>query len=202
MKKIGVLICSLALAATLTACGTPPTAELDAARTAIDAVVADGAAKYTADDLKVIQDKMAGAQAEIKAQEGKLFKKFDQPKQTLVQVKADADALKAKVATVKEEMKNAAIAALQEAGAAIAEAKTMVANAPVGKGSLADIEMIKADVAGLETTLAGVQPLIDSGDYAAANEQATAVKTKAQSVTEEIRVAQEKAAQLKISKRK
>lgn len=202
MKKIGVLICSLALALTLTACGTPPTAELDAARVAIDAVVADGAEKYTADDLKVIQDKMATAQAEIKAQEGKLFKKFDQPKQTLVQVKADADALKAKVATVKEEMKVAAIATLQEAGAAVAEAKTMVDNAPVGKGSLADIEMIKADVAGLETTLAGVQPLIDSGDYAAANEQATAVKTKAQSVTEEIRVAQEKAAELKISKRK
>ncbi len=192
MKKICVLICSLALAATLTACGTPPTAELDAARVAIDAVVADGAAKYTADDLKVIQDKMAGAQAEIKAQEGKLFKKFDQPKATLVQVKADADALKAKVATVKEEMKNAAIAALGEANTALAEAKGMVEKAPVGKGSLADIEMIKADVAGLETSLAGVQPLIDSGDYAAANEQAVAIKTKAQSVTEEIRVAQEK----------
>ena len=202
MKSIKVLVLGLALAFTLTACGTPPTAEMDAARAAIDAVVADGAEQYTAADLKTIKDHLAGAEAEIKAQEGKMFKKFDQPKLTLVQVKADAEALKGKVATVKEEMKNSAIAALAEAGAAVAEAKAKVDAAPVGKGSMADIEMIKADVAGLETALTGVQPLIDSGDFAAANEQAVAIKTKAQSVTEEIRVAEEKAAELKIAKKK
>ncbi len=201
MKKMLVLI-TLALATTLTACSAPPNAEMDAARAAIDTVVSEGAEKYTADDLKAINDKLAGAMAEIKAQEGKLFKKFDQPKQILVEVKADADTLRGKVATVKEELKNAAVAALQEAGNAVAEAKTMVDNAPIGKGSLADIEMIKADVAGLETALQEIQPLIDNGDFAAASEQAAAIQGKAQSVSEEIRVAQAKAEELQIAKKK
>lgn len=202
MKKIGVLLLSLALAATLSACGKQPTAEIDGARAAIDAAVADGAEKFTADDLKAVNDQMAAAMEEIKTQDGKMFKNYGKAKEALVKVKADAEALKAKIVTVKEEQKNAAATALQEATAAVAEAKAMLATAPVGKGSLADIEMMKADVAGLETALTEVQPLIDSEDFAAASEKATAVKTKALSVSEEIKVAQEKAAAAKVAKKK
>lgn len=202
MKKIAVLLLSLALVATLSACGKQPTAEIDAARASIDAAVADGAEKFIPADLKVVNDQMTAAMEEIKTQDGKLFKSYGKAKEALVKVKADADALKAKIVTVKEEQKAAAATALQEATAAVTEAKAALATAPVGKGSLADIEMMKADVAGLETALAEVQPLIDTEDFAAANEKATAIKTKALSVSEEIKVAQEKAAAAKLAKKK
>ena len=200
MKKMYAVVLSLALVATLSACGSSPTTEIDGARAALDAAVSDGAEKYTADDLKAVNDQMAAAMNEVKAQDGKLFKKYDGARQLLVKVKADAEALKAKVATVKEEQKNAAAAALQEADKAVAEAKGMLADAPVGKGSLADIEMMKADVQALEAAVQEVQPLIENGDYSAASDKADAIKAKAGSITGEIRVAREKAAALKAAK--
>lgn len=202
MKKIGGLLLSLVLAVTLTACGKQPTAEIDAARVAIDAAVSEGAEKYTADDLQAVNTLLAAAMEEIKTQDGKLFKNYKKAQDDLAQVKAGAEALKTKVATVKEELKAAAEAGLQEATAAVTEAKAMLENAPVGKGSLADIEMMKADVAGLEAALTEVQPLIEGSEYAAASEKSSAIKERALSVTEEIRMAQEKAAAAKLATRK
>jgi major membrane immunogen (membrane-anchored lipoprotein) len=194
MKKIGVLLVTVALAATLTACGKQPTAEMDAARVAIDAAVAEGAEKFTASDLQAVKAQMDAALAEVKTQDGKIFKSYKKAQEALAKVKADAEALKAKTVTVKEEKKQEAITALADANTSVTEAKGLLANAPVGKGSRADIEMMKADVAGLETALTEVQPLIDGGDYIVAAEKANAIKSKAASVSEEIKVAQEKAA--------
>ena len=57
---------------TLVACATPPTADIDAAKTAISGAEAAGAAEYAADSLKAAQDAQAALDAELKAQEGQL----------------------------------------------------------------------------------------------------------------------------------
>lgn len=200
MKKISVLLVSLAMVATLAACAKQPTAEMDAARVAIDAAVAEGAEKFTADDLNAVKGQMDAALTEIKTQDGKIFKSYTKAKEQLAKVKADAEALKAKTVTVKEEKKAEAITALADANVAVAEAKGMLDNAPVGKGSRADIEVMKADVAVLETALTEVQPLIDGGDFILAAEKAATIKSKALSVSEEVKIAQEKAAAAKVAK--
>ena len=74
---------------------------------------------------------------------------------------------------------------------------TKLLRAPRGKGSMADIEAMKSDVAGLEEAVNEIQPLIDAGEYAAAIEKATAIKTRAVSVSDEIKAVQEKLAALK-----
>jgi chromosome segregation ATPase len=192
MKKISVMLLGLALVVTLSACGKQPTEEMNATRASIDAAVSEGAEKYTPEDLKVVNDQMEAALAEIKVQDDKFFKNYDKAKEALAKAKADADSLKGKVATVKEEMKNSAIALLGEATTAIADAKTALDSAPRGKGSLADIEAMKADVAGLEEALNEIQPLIDAGEYASAVEKATAIKSRAVAVSDEIKAVQEK----------
>jgi hypothetical protein len=192
MKRIAMVLLSLALVVSLAACAKAPTEEMNATKGAIDAAVAEGAQKYTPDDLKVVNDQMNAAQEEIKVQEAKFFKNFDKAKEMLAKAKADADALKGKVVTVKEEMKNQSIALLGEATTAIADAKALLDKAPRGKGSAADIEAMKADVAGLEEALKEIQPLIDSGEYPMAIEKATAIKTRATSVADEVKAAQEK----------
>jgi len=197
MKKFSLVLLGLVLVLSLSACGKQPTEEITATRAAIDAAVAEGAEKYTADDLKLVNDQMEAAMAEIKVQDEKLFKNYDKAKEILVKVKADADGLKGKVASVKEEMKNNAIALLAEANASLSEAKAALETAPRGKGSMADIEAMKADVAGLEESVNEIQPLIDGGEYAAAIEKATAIKTRALSVSDEIKAVQEKLASLK-----
>jgi hypothetical protein len=192
MKRILALLASAALVASLAACAKAPTEEINATKAAIDAAVAEGAEKYTPEDLKMVNDQMTAAQEEIKVQEGKFFKNFDKAKQILVKAKADAEALKGKVGTVKEEMKNNAVTLLGEATTAVADAKAMLDKAPRGKGSAADIEAMKADVAGLEEALNEIQPLIDQGEYPMAIEKATAIKTRATAVSDEIKAAQEK----------
>lgn len=197
MKKFSVLLVGLVLAASLTACGKQPTEEINATRTTIDAAVAEGAEKYTPEDMKLVNDQMNAAMAEIKVQDEKFFKNYDKAKEMLVKAKADAESLKGKVATVKEEMKNNATTLLGEATTAVADAKSALETAPRGKGSLADIEAMKADVAGLEEALKEIQPLIDSGEYAAAIEKGTAIKTRAVSVSDEIKAVQEKLGAMK-----
>jgi major membrane immunogen (membrane-anchored lipoprotein) len=196
-KAIKVLLVSLVAATLLTACGKAPVEELNTTKGSIDAVVGEGAEQYTPDELKAVNDKLATAMAEIKVQEGKFFKNFDAAKAQLAQVKVEAEALKGKVVQRKEELKAAANNALTDAQAAVAEAKALLEMAPQGKGSLADIEAMKSDAAGLETELENVPAQIESGEFVAATEKALAVAATAMGISNDIRTAQEKLASVK-----
>ena len=202
MKRFALVLLGVVLMAGLTACGKQPVEEINATRAALDLAVSEGAEKYTAEDFKLVNDSLAAAMEEVKVQDGKMFKKYDQAKELLAKVKVDAEALQAKIVTVKAELRAAAATALSEAGAAVAGARTQLETAPVGKGSAADIEMMKADVQGLEAALLEVQPLIDSGEFAMAAEKAATIRGKAQSISEEVRIAREKMAAQKVAGRK
>ncbi len=202
MKRFALVLLGVVLMAGLTACGKQPVEEINATRAALDAAVSEGAEKYTAEDLRLVSDAMAAAMDEVKVQDGKMFKNYDQAKAQLAKVKAEAETLQAKVLTVKEELRAAAASALNEANAAVAEARGQVENAPAGKGSAADIEMMKADVQGLEAALAEIQPLIDSGEFAIAAEKAVTIRGKAQGIAEEVRIAREKLAVQPVARRK
>ena len=192
MKRILVVLASLALVASLTACAKAPTEEINATKAAVDAAVAEGAQQYTPEDYKMVADQLAAANAEIKVQEEKFFKNFDKAKQMLAKTKADAEALKGKVAQRKEELKQAAVATLAQANAALVEAKDLLAKAPKGKGSKADIEAMQTDLAGVEAMLPEVQPMIDSGDFIGANEKANAILARVTAIIDEVKAAQAK----------
>lgn len=192
MKRILVVLASLALVASLTACAKAPTEEINATKAAVDAAVAEGAQQYTPEDYKMVADGLAAANAEIKIQEDKFFKNFDKAKQLLAKTKADAEALKGKVAERKDELKQAAIQTLEQAAAAVVEAKELLAKAPKGKGSRADIEAMQTDLAGVEAMLPEVQPMIDGGDFIGANEKANAILARVTAIIDEVKAAQAK----------
>ena len=195
MKKvIKLLLVSVASVALLSACAEKPEAELGAATGAIDAVVSEGAEKYLPEAMQGINSKLAEAMTEIKAQDDATFSNYSAAKLTLSQVKEEADALKVKVAQRKEELKVAADAALSEAQAVVVEAKALLEVAPQGKGSLADIEVMKSDVVGLETELETVAPQIEAGEYIVATEKAHAVAARALMISNDVKMAQEKLA--------
>ena len=192
MKKLLVVLAGLALVASLTACAKAPTEEVNATKAAIDSAVADGAQQYTPEDYKMVADQLAAANAEIKVQEEKFFKNFDKAKQMLAKAKADAEALKGKVAQRKEELKQAAIKTLAESNAALVEAKALLAKAPKGKGSKAEIEAMQTDLAGVEAMIPEVQPMIDGGDFIGANEKANAILARVTAIIDEVKAAQAK----------
>ena len=166
-------------------CSKPPTEELNAAKSAVDAVAPE-ASKYVAEDAKKLNDDLQAAQNEINA------KNYKQAKDILLKVKADAETLKTTLPQKKELAKNNAIAAQDAAKTAVTDAKALLAKAPKGKGSKADIEAMKADIKGLEESLPEVQSLIDAEDYAVATEKANVIKEKAAAVSDQINQALEK----------
>ena len=192
MKYLAVGLSVLVMAALLVGCAKPPTAEMDAAKVAMEAAVGAGAGTYAKDGLKNINDAWASAQDEVKKQEGKLFKNYDNAKAIIAKVTTDAAALKIETEKKKEQAKQDANAASSAAAAAVAQAEALLAEAPTGKGTKADIEAMKADLAGLEGSLAEIGTLITSEEYFAAADKAKAISAKSADISSAVQAAIEK----------
>ena len=121
---------ALGLAITVTGCASPPNADVDAAKAAVDRAATDRAGQYAAESLKAAQNARTALDVELKAQEGKLFKSYDKTKELAVAAKAAGDKAAADAVAGKE--KADAIAAKEKADAAAARAKARMAPLRVG----------------------------------------------------------------------
>ncbi len=120
---------ALGLAITVTGCASPPNADVDAAKAAIDRAATDRAGQYAAESLKAAQDARAALDAELKAQEGKWFKSYDKTKELAVAAKAAGDKAEADAVAGKEK---ADAVAIKEKADAAARAKARIAPVRVG----------------------------------------------------------------------
>ena len=120
---------ALGLAITVTGCASPPNADVDAAKAAIDKAATDRADQYAADSLKVAQDARAALDAELQAQEGKWFKSYGKTKELAVAAKAAGDKAAADAVAGKEK---ADAAAAKERADAAAREKARAAAVRVG----------------------------------------------------------------------
>ena len=195
MKRTTILFLAVVISGMLLiGCGKQPTEKMNTAKSAVDAVIADGAEKYAPEDAKKLNDELTAALDEIKIQDGKMMKNYGKAEEMLAKVEAAATALKTSLPIKKEEAKNNALAAQEAAKTAIDDAKKLLSKAPKGKGSRADIEAMKADVNGLEDSLAEVQAAVDTEDYAVATEKSKSIQEKAAEVSSQITQAMEKVA--------
>jgi len=186
------LALALILLTFLVACGKKPTTEIENTQNAVNAVISEGLGKYAPEDEKKLKDALSAAMDEIKIQDSKTFKNYDKAKQLLAEVKKSAEEMRASLPAKKEQAKQNALSALESAKSAVNEAKSLLAKAPKGKGTAADIEALKADVKGLEESLAEVQGLIEKEEFGEAVTKANALKDKASGVTTQITQAIEK----------
>jgi len=116
---------ALGLAITVTGCASPPSADVDAAKAALDRAATDRAGQYAAESLKAAEDAQAALDVELKAQEGKWFKSYGKTKGLAVAAKAAGD--KASDDAVAGNEKADAVAAKEKADAAEARAKAKMA---------------------------------------------------------------------------
>lgn len=120
---------ALGLAITVTGCASPPNADVEAAKAAIDRAATDRAGQYAAESLKAAQDARVALDAELTTQEGKWFKSYDKTKELAVAAKAAGDKAEADAVAGKEKADAVAIKVKADA-AARAKAK----RAPVRVG--------------------------------------------------------------------
>lgn len=118
----------LSLVVLIAGCASPPTEDLNAAKAAVDKA-AESAGQYAAESVKAAQNAQAALEAELKAQEGKLFKSYDRARELAGEARAAGDRAVAEAAAAKE--KAEAIAAKAKAAAA-ARAKLAASAVKVG----------------------------------------------------------------------
>ena len=123
-------VIALGLAITVTGCGSPPTADVDAAKAAVDKAAADRADQYAAASLKAAQDARAALDVELKAQEDKWVKSYDRTRELAVAAKAAGD--KAAADAVAGKATADAVAAKEKADAAARAKARMVAPLRIG----------------------------------------------------------------------
>jgi len=173
-------------------CGKRPVQEMNNAEIAINTVAKDGAEIYAKEELGKLRDELAATRTQVDAQSKKFIKKYGKTRETLIRITSDAATLRTTVTARKEEAKNNALSAQNEAKITLDEAKALLEKAPSGKGTRADIAALTADMKALEDSLAEVQQAIDNEDYLGATDKAKVIKEKASGISEQIKQAIEK----------
>jgi len=179
---LGVAILGLVISAV--GCGSAPQAAIDGAKAAVDQAVTAGAGQYAAESLKAAQDAQAALDAELTAQAGKWFKSYTKATELAAAVQTAGEKAVTDAAAGKEKAKAEATALIGEAKTALTDAQAMLEKAPKGKGSAADIEAMKTDLAAAataiteaESSLSGDRLLDAKAKAESAKGTATTVKT-------------------------
>jgi protein TonB len=118
MFKLRALVLGFAIA--VTSCASPPTADVDAAKAALDKASGDRAGQYAATSFKAAEEARANLDAELKLQDEKWFKSYDRTKELAAAAKAAGE--KASADAVAGKQKADAAAARERAEAARAKA--------------------------------------------------------------------------------
>ena len=121
----------LSLAITGTGCASPPNADVDAAKAAVDKAATDGAGQYAPESLKAAQAAQAALEVELKVQEDKWFTSYDKTRELAAAAKAAGDKAEADAVAGKE--KADAVAAKAKADAA-ARTRANLAAVRTGRG--------------------------------------------------------------------
>lgn len=181
-KTIGIVVLMLGLAVMVSACSSPPQPAIDAAKAALDAAGTAGAGEYAAESLKAAQDAQAALEAELKAQEGKWFASYTKAAELAAAAKTAAEKAATDAAAGKEKAKADATTAIEEAKALLTEAQALLDKAPKGKGTAADIEVMKTDLATAGTTITEAEGSLGGERFLDAKAKAEAAKAAASTV--------------------
>lgn len=181
-SKLGLVIFVLGVAVSVAGCASPPKTEIDAVKTSIDQAVSAGAGQYAADSLKSAQDAQGALDAELKAQEGKWFPSYTKATELAAAAKAAGEKAVTDAAAGKEKTKAEAATAITDAKALLTEAQDLLAKAPKGKGSAADIEAMKTDLANAATAITDAEAAVGGERFLDAKAKAESAKTAATTV--------------------
>jgi hypothetical protein len=191
MNRISVLSVLAGAALLTVACAKEPTEALNAAKAALDAAKTAEAADYAPAALAAAETASAALEAELKAQGEKLAltRSYTKAAELAAAAKAAADAAAAEAVTGKEQMKTEATTLIAGVRSAIEAAKAALAKAPRGKGTAADLEAMKGDVAGVEAALADMDAALAAGKYKDAKVKAEAAKATLDKVVADVQAA-------------
>lgn len=190
--RINWIVCAMAVMALfVTGCSKAPQAEIDAAKGALEQASVAEADVYAADQYAAAEDAMKALEAELTVQEEKssLFRRYGKAKELAAEVTtASAAAADAAVAG-KQQVQAEAADALAATRELLAEVQKMLAKAPTGKGTKADLAAMKADLEGVATALDEADAALAAGGFMEAKTGADAAREVLEQVQADITAA-------------
>lgn len=173
-------------------CAKVPQAEIDNANVAIEAAKTAQADVYVPEAFAALQDSMNVAVTSIEAKKSKLFKSYKNEKAQLINVVAISEDVKAKTEARINELKAEIQQTLTDITTIVEENKTLISQAPKGKGGSTVLMAIKAEIATIETSAAEVQAAVGTESFIATLDKAKAVKEQASNINNELKAVIEK----------
>jgi hypothetical protein len=190
--RIGLI--ALVVVIFVSGCGKPPEQEMQAARSAIETAKSAEAELYAREAYAIAQDTLNAAIAAKGQQDGKftLFRSYGKARNLYLRAQALAEEATAAANTQKERYREEVAMLMDQAQRHLASADSALAKAPVGKGSKADIELIKGDLAAAKTTFEDARRENETGRYLTAKAKLEMVIQRTQAISNEIAAASRK----------
>ena len=195
MKKIlWVLFPLLGLSIILSSCSSAPKEEINATTDTLKSIETADVNTYAPESLKAAQDEMNKALAEVKAQDEKfaLTRDYKQSVAMLKTAKELAEKAQNEALANKAKAKADAESAIAELPLILQEASEMLAKAPKGKDTKADLEAMQNDLKLAEEAAAEANNAMTTENYPDALAKADSAKTKAAAIVEQITAARQK----------
>ena len=190
--RVKSLVLIVAGAALLGCGGDPPTADLNAAKQALDAAGAAGAERFASSEYSAAQSAYNQAESTVNTEAEKLFKNFDQAKSQIADAKSKADRAQSSATSEKGRQKGSAEGVIAAAQAAVAAARASLDEAPVGKGTEADIEQLRADLSGADAGINAARSDVGNVNFADAETKAKSAEQAAGQVASGVQMAVQK----------
>jgi len=191
MKKLSLVLAVLGLSLGLAGCASAPTEEVNATRAAVEAIQNDDVTTYAPEGLQAAQDSLNKALAEIQAQDAKfaLSRDYKAASEMLKSATDAAEKAKNDAQANKAQAKADAEALIASLPMTLEEANNVLAKAPRGKDTRADLEAMQNDLKLAEEALAEANSLMSQEKYKEALEKANSVKESAAAVTDQVQQA-------------
>ncbi|KPJ65284.1 hypothetical protein AMJ44_10600 [candidate division WOR-1 bacterium DG_54_3] len=186
-KRIAVIFAIFALL-TIVGCGKAPEEEIQKANSAMEAARTTEAEDYAPDLYQMAIDTLNAAKAAKQEADGKfaLFRSYGKAEELYVRAEALANQAATEAQSEKERVRAEVTGLLAQAKALLDSANVALSKAPRGKGTKADIELIKNDLAAATSAYDEAKADFDVGKYAVAKTKLEAAMQKARSISEEI----------------
>lgn len=184
MKRRMLFVVSVAAAAALIGCSKEPATEIESARQALQNAEGAEAAQYAPQDLAQAKEAMAALETELQAQSKKFapFRSYKRASELAAAAAQTGTQAASQAHAGKTQAMTEATAAIAAAKASLEAALAEIEAAPVGKGTLADIEAMKQDLVGVGETLNQVEAAFRAERFGEATAKANSAKAGAENV--------------------
>ncbi len=185
-----MLVAVVGVAALTVACAKEPTPEIQGAQAALQALSPE-VGEYAPEALSAAQDAQAALNAELKVQQDKfaLFRSYEKTKELAAAAQTAAEHAATAAEAEKEKVHTEATAMLSELQTGIEEVKTLLAQAPKGKGTQADLAALSADLSQVEASAGEAEADLGAGKYRDAKAKLEAAKQTAERIKADITAA-------------